>query len=67
MRSASWPLAASPTISDALLLEQASQAGAEEVVVVDEQHAEGVLLVLLFGAGDFRHDDPPRRAGRREV
>jgi hypothetical protein len=29
---------------DALLLEQVAQAGAEEVVVVDEQDADGVAL-----------------------
>ena len=44
---------------DALLLEQAPQAGAEEVVVVDEQDAEGVLLVLRLRCWRLPSRRPP--------
>ena len=41
-RTASPPVAASPDDLHALLLEQVPQAGAEQVVVVDDQHAKRV-------------------------
>ncbi len=45
--SASEPLDASATIVDALLLEQVAEAGAEEIVVVDQEHADRVRASVL--------------------
>ncbi len=45
--TASAPVAASPTSDDALLLEQVAEAGAEQIVVVDDQHTERIGLPLL--------------------
>ena len=59
------PLAASPTICDALLLEQGPQAGPEEVVVVDEQHAYARARSCAAAVlDDFGHADLPERVGQ---
>jgi hypothetical protein len=46
---------------DALLLEQVAEPGAEEIVVVDQQYADGVPAVL--GRCDVVQLNPPRRGG----
>ena len=49
---------------DALLLEQVAEPGAEEVVVVDEQHADGGVSVSFIEAMSF--SAAPSDFGRRE-
>ena len=58
-RTASAPWRRLADDLDALLLEQVAQAGPEEVVVVDEQHADAAGGALVLELHGFAHDYPP--------
>ena len=60
--TASAPVAASPTITSALLLEQVPQAGAKEIVVVDEQHTKRLRMPFFGSLHQLGHRESPLSA-----